>query len=135
MMQMLQDGYGQCISAGFISLTPYYHIQNAAKSQMLSAPYDRLRVGNSRGSAGPDARRAGSVASFADPDAAKDSEAPARPSVSGSGSTTSFVRRQRTQFNHSSFRDLFLIISFFIELYHKQNIVGRFFHRVTNYLS
>lgn len=74
-------------------------IQNTAKSQMLSAPYNHLRVGNSRGSTGPDARRAGSVASFADADASKEGETPARSTVPGSSSTTSFVRRQRTQSN------------------------------------
>lgn len=66
---------------------------------MLSAPYDRLRVGNSRGSAGPDARRAGSVTSFADVDGVKEVEAPIRSSTTGSGAI-SIVRRPRTQSSH-----------------------------------
>ena len=85
---------------------------------MLSAPYDRLRVGNSRGSAGPDARRAGSVASFADADCIKEVEAPIRSTTTGSGAI-SIVRRQRTQSSQFS-----LCRSFLIDLFSLSHILS-----------
>ncbi|EJD02636.1 uncharacterized protein FOMMEDRAFT_28357 [Fomitiporia mediterranea MF3/22] len=66
-----------------------------AKANLAAgSSYVQLRVGSNRGSAGPDPRRQGSVASFQESEGAREVEAPIRSSAPGSGATSSFIRKQ-----------------------------------------
>ncbi|KAH8118937.1 hypothetical protein DFH11DRAFT_1561971 [Phellopilus nigrolimitatus] len=71
------------------------------RAALAASSYERLqlRIGSTRGSAGPDPRRLSSVASFQESEGAKEVEAPIRSSAPGSGATSSFIRRQPAPLN------------------------------------